>query len=46
MTTETLMPADAISGRIDRLTGHMASAAVGHGPDMIDAIVSDALRQV
>ena len=40
------MPADAISGRIDRLTGHMASAAVGHGPDMIDAIVSDALRQV
>jgi transcriptional regulator with GAF, ATPase, and Fis domain len=46
MTTETFMPADALSGRIDRLTGHMASAAVGLGPEMIDAIVADALRQV
>jgi transcriptional regulator with GAF, ATPase, and Fis domain len=46
MTTETLVPADAIGGRIDRLTGHLASAAVGLGPDMIDAIVTDVLRQV
>src|ERR1043166_9112390 len=46
MTTETFVPVDAISGRIDRLAGHIASAAVGLGSDMIDAIVSDALRQV
>ena len=45
-TTETLVPADAIGARIDRLAGHVASAAVGLGPDMIDAIISDALRQV
>ena len=46
MTTETLVPVDAIGARIDRLAGHVASAAVGLGPDMIDAIISDALRQV
>ena len=46
MTTETLVPIDAVSGRIDRLAGHVAAAAVGLGPDMIDAIISDALRQV
>ena len=44
-TTETLVPVDAIGARIDRLAGHVASAAVGLGPDMIDAIISDALRQ-
>ena len=46
MTTETLVSVDAVSGRIDRLAGHVASAAVGLGPDMIDAIISDALRQI
>jgi len=46
MTPETFMPVEAVVGRIDRLTGHMASAAVGLGPEMIDAIVTDALRQV
>ena len=45
-TTETFAPADAIGARIDRLAGHVASAAVGLGPEMLDAIVSDALRQV
>jgi transcriptional regulator with GAF, ATPase, and Fis domain len=45
-TSETFAPADAIGARIDRLAGHVASAAVGLGPEMLDAIVSDALRQV
>ena len=46
MTTETLVPVDAISARIGRLAGHIASAAVGLGPDMIDGIISGALRQI
>jgi transcriptional regulator with GAF, ATPase, and Fis domain len=46
MTTETLMPVDALGSRIDRVTGQVASAAVGVGPEMIDVIVTDALRQV
>ena len=46
MTTETLVSVDAVSGRIDRLAGHVASAAVGLGPDMVDTIISDALRQI
>jgi len=46
MTTETFLQVDAAGGRIDRLAGHLASAAVGLGPEMIDAIITDALRQL
>jgi transcriptional regulator with GAF, ATPase, and Fis domain len=46
MTTETFVAADAISASIDRLAGHVASAAVSLGTEMSDAIISDALRQV
>ncbi len=46
MPTETFAPPDAIGARIDRLAGHVASAAVGLGPEMLDAIVNDALRQL
>ena len=37
---------DVMSVRLDRLTGHLASSAVGLGPDMIDAVITDVLRQV
>src|SRR5262245_10800388 len=46
MTTGTFVAVDAVSGRIDRLAGHVASAAVSLATEMSDAIVSDALRQV
>ena len=46
MTTETFLQVDAAGSRIDRLAGHLASAAVGLGPEMIDAIITDALRQL
>jgi formate hydrogenlyase transcriptional activator len=45
-TTETATHVDVLGVRIDRLSGHLASAAVGLGPEMIDAIITDALRQV
>jgi transcriptional regulator with GAF, ATPase, and Fis domain len=45
-TTDTSTHYDVIGSRIDRLTGHLASCAVGLGPDMIDAIITDALRQI
>ena len=44
--TETPTHVDVIGVRLDRLSGHLASAAVGLGPEMIDAIITDALRQV
>jgi transcriptional regulator with GAF, ATPase, and Fis domain len=47
MTTSDTPPHfEVIGSPIDRLTGHLASCAVGLGPDMIDPIVTDALRQV
>ena len=46
MTTETFLQVDAAGSRIDRLAGHLASAAVGLAPEMIDAIITDALRQL
>ena len=45
MTAETSIQFDAIGVRIDRLTGHLASAAVSLEPDLIDAAIADALRQ-
>jgi formate hydrogenlyase transcriptional activator len=45
-TTETSTHLDVISARIGRLTGQLASSAIGFGPDMIDEIISDVLRQV
>ncbi len=46
MTTETSTHVDVMSVRIDRLTGYLASSAVGLGPDMIDAVITDVLRQL
>jgi transcriptional regulator with GAF, ATPase, and Fis domain len=43
--TETSTGFDARSPRIDRLTGHLASSAVGLGPEMVDAIITDVLRR-
>ena len=45
-TTEMSTHFDVIGARIDRLTGQLASSAVGLGPDMIGAMVTDALRRV
>jgi formate hydrogenlyase transcriptional activator len=45
-TTEMSTHSDVIGALIDRVTGHLASSAVGLGPDMIDAIITDALRRV
>jgi transcriptional regulator with GAF, ATPase, and Fis domain len=45
-TTDTSTYFDVISARIGRLTGQLASSAIGLGPDMIDEIISDVLRQV
>jgi hypothetical protein len=44
-TTETFTHFDAVGARIDRLTGYMASSAVGAAPEMVETIVSDALRR-
>jgi transcriptional regulator with GAF, ATPase, and Fis domain len=45
-TTERSTHFDVISARIGRLTGQLASSAIGLGPDMSDEIISDVLRQV
>ncbi len=45
-TMETSIRFDVISARIARLTGQLASSAIGLGPDMVDEIISDVLRQI
>ena len=45
-TTETFTHFDSTAARIDRLTGQVAVSAVGVGPDMVDALITDALRRV
>jgi transcriptional regulator with GAF, ATPase, and Fis domain len=45
-TTETSTHFEAIAARVGRLTGQLASSAIGLGPDMIDDIVNGVLRQV
>ena len=45
-TTETFTQLDSTASRIDRLTGQVAVSAVGVGPDMVDALITDALRRV
>ena len=45
-TTETFTQLDSTASRIDRLTGQVAVSAVSVGPDMADALITDALRRV
>src|SRR6185369_1521017 len=45
-TTETFMHPDSTAARIDRLTGQIAASAVTVGPDMVAALITDALRRV
>jgi len=45
-TTETFMHPDSTAARIDRLTGQIAASAVSVGPDMVAALITDALRRV
>ena len=46
MTTDSSTHFDVISVRIGHLTGQLASSAIGLGPEMIDEIITDVLRQV
>ena len=44
-TTEMFTHFDAVGVRIDRLTGYLASSAVSAAADMIDTVITDALRR-
>ena len=44
-TTEMFTHFDAVGARIDRLTGYLASSAVSAAADMIDTVITDALRR-
>ena len=45
-TTEMFTHFDPVGARIDRVTGYLASSAVGAAPEMIETVVTDALRRV
>ncbi len=45
-TTETFTHFDAVGARIDRLTGYLAASAVSAAPDVIEPVMTDALRRV